>query len=64
MLQGHTYKAAFQYTFRYTISQIHECQKKKQRNIWILSLFIILLQPKSVSWEEMNPETTVRKCRL
>ncbi len=54
MLQGHKYKAAFQYTFRYTISQIHECQKKKQRNIWILSLFIILLQPKSVSWEEMK----------
>ena len=64
MLQGHKYKAAFQYTFRYTISQIHESQIKKQRNIWILSLFIILLQPKSVSWEEMNPETTVRKRRL
>ncbi len=29
-------------------------QIKKQRNIWILSLFIILLQPKSVSWEEMK----------
>ena len=31
MLQGHKYKAAFQYTFRYTISQIHECQKKKTK---------------------------------
>ncbi len=54
MLQGHKYKAALQYTFRYTISQIHEFQLKKQTNIWILSLFIILLQPKSVSWEEMK----------
>ncbi len=42
MLQGHKYKAAFQYTFRYTISQIHEFQIKKQRNIWILSQIRLL----------------------
>ena len=30
--------------------------KKKHVTIWRLSLFVILLQPQFISWEEMNPE--------
>lgn len=29
---------------------------KKRITIWILSLFVILLPPQFISWEEMNPE--------